>query len=490
MSDENLDDLFESGDSFDGLDDLLGAQADASIKADIEQTLLLKILSEQDTRGFNWLVSEGMTRDTVSPVFRDLFDYVQGYRREYGIVPDLNTVKRNRSSAYQLVAGASLTKTPVEALYDELLKERVIEEITRMGAGIAEQMKQDVDGYDVLDFVTAHVAAIQRNYTRTRFRAVSTAEMVDPLKTDYLDSAAGVTRGVPIPFLFLQEALGGWRPTGFSAVVAKPGVGKTFYELLCADAAVHGDPFRWFQPADLEPYTEEKKKAARVRVLLDSLEMGNIDISRRLSALHAKISFAKIRGGLLTDEEREEYFEFLDSLKAGGVNEWIGQSLKIVGPGTASTVSQIAAQAEDFGAGMVIVDGFYLLEGEGKEAWQKVTSNTRNARLEALKSGVHWMIASQLNRAARGRDSTSLDTLAYSSSIGYDCTEVVALSQTPQQKQSRQVDMMALKVRDGDVGVPWVYNWNPVAMAFGQIGRVMDAEESNIGVSGGVQSNY
>lgn len=492
VSDDELDELLSLGEGYEGLDDLLDVQADSSIKNRVEEALLVKVLREKDTKGFNWLVRQGCTADMLSAGNREIWELVSEFRRDYGVVPDMELLEVQRPSMYERLATVPVFASPIEALYDELLQDKVLQEITQLGAGIAEKMKAEESGFTILDFVQEHIQLVARKYTRSQFQTSTVGSLGDALIQDYMDGVNNVSRGIPIPYLFLQEALGGWELSQMSAIVGKPGTGKTWFELLCVDAAVHGDPYRWTQAADLPPYTEEQKEAARAKALLVSMEMSDLDISRRLVSIYQKMSFAKIRAHKLSDEEREKYFNFIKGLKPGGINEFIENRVRLVGPGAASTVEQIAAQAEDFGADFVIIDGFYLLEGQGDEPWQRVGHNTRAARLQCLKTPTHWQLASQLNRSARSRDSTSLDTLAFSSSIGFDCTNVFALAQTADQKKNRFIDLFALKVRDGDVGVPYLYNWNPVTMNFSEIGQV-DVQPSTTatGSSGGSkQLNY
>lgn len=482
---EELDDLMELGDDFEGLDDLLDVQDDSSIKGQVEQALLVKILREKDTKGFNWLVREGCKADMFNKQVQPIYEHIADYRRDYGVVPDIEMLRVQRPSMYEMLAGVPTFEAPLEALYDEVLQDKVLQEITQLGAGIAKRMEAEESGFTVLDFVSQHVQTIARRYTRSRFSTSSVGGVGDALIQDYMDGMNNVTRGIPCPFPFIQEALGGWELSQLVAIVAKPGTGKTFFELLCVDAAVHGDPYRWSKGEGLPEYTDEQKEAARAKALLVSMEMSDLDISRRLIALYMQLSFARIRAHKLTDEERETYFKFIRELKTGGINEMIEDRVRLVGPGAATTIDQIAAQAEDFGADIVFIDGFYLLEGEGEEAWQRVGHNTRAARLQSLKTPTHWQLASQLNRSARSRDSTSLDTLAFSSSIGFDCTNVFALSQTADQKKNRFVDMFALKMRDGDVNKPFLYNWNPVQMSFSEIGEAVSNDDIATGSTGG-----
>ena len=77
-----------------------------------------------------------------------------------------------------------------------------------------------------------------------------------------------------------------------------------------------------------------------------------------------------------------------------------------------------------------MIDGFYLMPGPGEKRWEKVEANMQRLRLHSLESGRHYMLATQFRREAKTLNSTDIDSLSFSASIGHDSNNVFGLVQT------------------------------------------------------------
>lgn len=237
-----------------------------------------------------------------------------------------------------------------------------------------------------------------------------------------------------------DDATGGMHPAELITVVAKPGTGKTYFELaLCA------------RPAMLDGYD----------VLFISREMEEWQISQRMDALMFEIAGDKIRRGLFTTEEFEHYKECLRKIKD---NEW-GRLIISADDEKGFGLMAVQAKIEEHlpQGGVVIIDGSYLLdddEGNGRRSdWEKIVSITRGLKRLARRTQTTIIQSSQLGRGQKKGKSVDLDNVSFSSSFEQDSDVVWGLYQTEEMKEVGKLGVEGAKVREGD-NPRVVLNWN------------------------------
>jgi hypothetical protein len=207
-----------------------------------------------------------------------------------------------------------------------------------------------------------------------------------------------------------------------------------------------------------------------------------LDISRRLASLYTRVSFNRLRSGKISPEERAAYNKGIDLLTVP--NDYgvvVGDNIRIVGPDTAGTPEQIRAQADDFGASLVVIDGFYYMQGPGEKRWERVEANMQQMRLHTLLTDRHYMLATQFKQGSKNIHTSSTDDIAFSMSIGQDSNNIIGLFQPPALRKAKQIDITSMKVRDGTPGNPYRFNWDYHEMKFDQIGRTEDLEAAEDG---------
>lgn len=355
--------------------------------------------------------------------------------------------------------------TPLHSLYEEVYQSTLL---VRMRAGVNHFADAWRDGSmtvpDLWDLYTADYRELAMLQTLNTRQSKTLAEAIDTVRSDFRASQEGTSWGIPMPFPFLYDAMRGFQPGELTTVVGKPGVGKTWFALMCAASAITGDPY-FFTPASSlgikqPPNWKDIAKENAKRVLVVSLEMPIPQIARRLAALITKLPYPQIRAGKFSvDSHEQEFMRKLDYIQDKKIG--LGDRCLIT---TASTVDQVASDADSFGADLVIIDGFYLMAGTGEKRWERVQNNTREIRVHALVSLCHSLLISQLDAKE--------DRLAFSQSIEQDSSNVIVLHQTPPQRNKRVMAIESRKIRDGSVGEQYEYTWDIPQCRFSQLQQI------------------
>ena len=101
----------------------------------------------------------------------------------------------------------------------------------------------------------------------------------------------------------MESQAKGWQPAELTTIAAPTGVGKTWMLALNAVAASSGNPYYFYNDAEIpqscQRFSREEKIARRKRVLILSLEMPAMAVMRRLASLIAKVSYARYRNNEL-----------------------------------------------------------------------------------------------------------------------------------------------------------------------------------------------
>ena len=449
------------------------------------ESLLLKKLLNASKADVQSVVKRGFDADMLDKVHQPVAKYMLEHINKYGTTPGEDLMRQQQPSYSDLLAKIPVAKASISAIYDAVISDATRSAVTEYVQEIGKEWETMTDGPQMLDFMEHTFSAMRRKFSMTQDTSVLFSGMADQLVEDYLESKNPQRRGIPIPIYHVYNSIGSFELSQVTTVVAKSSVGKTFLLQKCADAAIHGDPFRFYQPPNEPLWTPEQKDEAAVKTILCSFEMSAIDIARRQSALMSKISFNRIRSGKLEQDEEKSYMDFLRCLASGGDSEStkIGSRLRILGPESVSTPMQIDAQADDFGADMVILDGFYLMDGPGDKRWEAVQENMKQIRLNSLRSNRHYLLASQLDTKSSTKSASNLDNLSFSASIVHDSNNIIFMTQTADQKRAKTVDFALGKARDGQILDPCTYQWDWVNMQLAEIGFANSADSMDMASS-------
>lgn len=246
----------------------------------------------------------------------------------------------------------------------------------------------------------------------------------------------GISYGVEL----MDRATGGMHEEELITIVAKPGTGKTYFELALIA-----------RPAMLEGHD----------VLFISREMKEGSITDRMDALMFEIPSDKVRQGLFTTEEFEDYKETLQAIKDKPWGRFIVSADDEKGFGLTAIQAKIDEHLPN--GGVVIIDGSYLLDDdEGNpraSSWEKISNISRGLKRLARRNKITIAQSSQLGRGQKRGKSIDLDNVSFTSAYEQDSDVVWGLYQTEEMEAVGKLGVEGSKVREGK-NPKLILNWN------------------------------
>ena len=243
--------------------------------------------------------------------------------------------------------------------------------------------------------------------------------------------------GVPTGYHDLDELLLGLQPSTLTIVAARPGGGKTSFAL---GAALH---------CALD---------ARKPVLFFSMEMGHLELTKRLLAAEAQIDARKLSTGRLSEHEWPK------------LNQAVGRLAEapfFIDDNPHCTVMEMRAKARRTKArygdvGLIVVDYLQLMTTPNRRAESRqveVSELSRGLKILARELDAPVMTLSQLNRQLEYRQDKRpmLADLRESGSIEQDADVVIFIYRddvyNPDSEQRGMAEIIVAKHRNGPTGV-------------------------------------
>ena len=190
--------------------------------------------------------------------------------------------------------------------------------------------------------------------------------------TRSIEEGTSVT-GILTPWDELNEKICSLMPGQVVIVAARPAMGKTSFAFgLVRGAAKQGKYVQVF-----------------------SLEMGGVELSKRMLSMESGVPGERIRRGTLSQE---------DFVALGKANERIKSMPILLDEEPRQTMAKIRASARKAARmgqlDMIVIDYLQLIEGEGggKRRQEEITDISRETKLLAKELGVPCIMLSQLNR--------------------------------------------------------------------------------------------
>lgn len=265
--------------------------------------------------------------------------------------------------------------------------------------------------------------------------------------------------GIPMGIDRLDMILKGMQPKQLITLIAKTGVGKSWFFVLLAAYC------------QLNNY----------RVLFLTTEMSEEQIEDRIEAMlmglmYGEFNYNKFKSGTLDPEQEKQYFEFLDRK----------EKLEPLIIETATGVSNVNAKIQQHKPDIVFVDGVYLMEDDrgAEQDWLRVTHITRDLKMLAKRNKLPICINSQADRTTSTKTGPELDNIGFASAIGHDSDVILALFRDEEMLEDREMKIKILKQREGVTGSVML-NWDFTTMDFSAIYSDISQEKAQSG-----ESNY
>jgi len=203
------------------------------------------------------------------------------------------------------------------------------------------------------------------------------------------------------------------------------------------------------------------------RVLFASTEMSQQAIGLRFLALHNKLSFRDVRSARLPDTSEAKLVNSLSNLKDC-------ETFSIVGGDFDFRPEALEAAIQECSPDLVIVDGAYLLKTQGHNRTEQAANAFNELKRIAKRCKVALMATTQFNREVRSGDAKAakIESIGLTDVAGWNADAAFALMQTEEQKLSRTLTVVPLKLREGVCDVVHL-NWNFETMNFSEESSVV-----------------
>lgn len=294
------------------------------------------------------------------------------------------------------------THVSIEHLVDLVRKSKVASIIEEHAARALEHAR--IDPYQALGMLEeGRVAAARLDGGRNTDVDIKMAFKRFRDRYDFIQAGGSLGR-YPWPWKPLQQETGGVQGDEFAVWYGRPKSKKSFILThLIADAMRHG--------------TE--------RVLVYTKEMVPDDIFMRILSFLARVPYHPVRHAKLEPDDLdkvEAWEEMAEEMASRGMLTIL--SGKDVPAGN-DTPAWLASKIDKYGATTVFIDGLYLLSPPTKKPLkenERVSLISREMRQIGLGLKVPINATMQANRAAAKNKEANLDEIAFSDSLGQDCT--------------------------------------------------------------------
>jgi replicative DNA helicase len=210
----------------------------------------------------------------------------------------------------------------------------------------------------------------------------------------------GIT-GIPSSIRSLDIVTAGWQKQDLIIIAARPGMGKTAFALLCAQASAQ----------------------AGYPVAVFSLEMSSQQLVFRLQSMESGVDSQKIKTGKLTDFELEKIVEASVAIENLPMHLDDTAGLSVL-----EFRAKVARMTHEHGIKFIVVDYIQLMKGDdGGNREQEIASISRALKGIAKEYDIPVMVLAQLSRAVESRKSKvpMLSDLRESGAVEQDADLVI-----------------------------------------------------------------
>ena len=385
---------------------------------ELEETVLGAILIEKDAISYvsDILKPESFYVDAHATIFRaiqNLFGKSQPI--------DLLTITEElrKTAKLEEVGGAyylsELTNKVASSANVEYHARIVIQkfiqrELIRISNDIIRDAYEDTtDVFDLLDKAEKRIYEITDKNLRNSVQNIGHLVSKSIMQIDGLISREDglLEDSVPSGYLELDKMTSGWKATDLVIIAARPSMGKTAFVLnLARNAAVDFN----------------------MPVAIFSLEMGAVQLAKRLISLECEIDAQKVANGKMTDNEYSILRDKVEKLSTAPI---------YINDQPAINVYELRAQCRRLqnahGIKMVIIDYLQLMSGGGDKGMnreQEISNISRSLKGLAKELNIPVIALSQLNRSVEtrgGEKKPQLSDLRESGSIEQDADMVMFL---------------------------------------------------------------
>ncbi len=291
-----------------------------------------------------------------------------------------------------------------------IIQKFIQRELIRISNDIIRDSYEDTtDVFDLLDMAEKRIYEITDKNLRNSVQGIGQLVSKSMLQIDGLINRDDglLEDSVPSGYLELDKLTSGWKATDLVIIAARPSMGKTAFVLnLARNAAVDYN----------------------MPVAIFSLEMGAVQLAKRLISLECEIDAQKVANGKMSDNEYAILRDKVEKLSSAPI---------YINDQPAINIYELRAQCRRLqnahGIKMVIIDYLQLMSGGGDKGMnreQEISSISRSLKGLAKELNIPVIALSQLNRSVESRGGEKrpmLSDLRESGSIEQDADMVMFL---------------------------------------------------------------
>lgn len=403
---------------------------------DIDRGLALAVL----VSGIESFHSSDVTVDMLEGSGKEALAFMDAHWRAHGRLPSRELVLSE--------AGVDFRDVPVEPVKfwaGEVRKRHLYNALRESLDPLLTKMEK-YDSFGALDVLSEQFFRLQ-GLLKSNSGVERVFGDIESILEEHDRASLGIT-GVPTPYPALNDLTQGWQPEDLIVIAGRPGVGKTMLLLMFA----------------LHPW-----KARADKVMMVSTEMSQKALRRRCAALVTKTSYSKIKRGKLTSYERAAFAAGLEKLRDDPNLIMMGKHMRV-------DLESVHAQALIHKPKLLVIDGFYLMKSSRLKGFMKKSDRIAElldmTKEMAKDLEIPVAISTQMNRPPSERGAKGakpdLDRLAFSDNMGMIADYVFFLDRTQKDRESNEMRISPVKVREGEFIGSIVSAWDFDKGDFGQ----------------------
>lgn len=415
------------------------------MKFDVERGLISKLLQTKDIMTVKdcQIKSHFFTGDN-----REVYNYIYESVLSTGDMPTVRVIKRAfpRYSLEKVKVDEKEVVGTEESLrfWCEELKKKVRHNYV---ADSVEDIVNDLQNYntdEAFKRMKKTIAFIESEVTDTT--DIDITKDTQKRKERYLDKKKnkGIT-GISTGFHKLDYLTKGIKNETLTTIIAKTGVGKTFFEIILGSYMM----LQNYSVLQLVTEMSEEQMEDRYDAMLFSMCYG------------IEFNYNSFKSGLLDHDTENKFFDFLENDLPNL------EPLNIV---TATGVMSVSAAIEKYNPDVVFIDGVYLMEDDqgAKDDWLRVAHITRDLKKLAKRTKKPIIINTQADKNTSKKTGPEIESIMYTQAVGQDSDDIWALYRDDIMKADNEMGLKILKQREGDLG-KLVLNWDFTTMNFSEI---------------------
>lgn len=384
-------------------------------------------------KGLTELQRAGVTRDDFVDEYRTIWNYIIRIKRDHDTVPSPTVLKRR----FPELRLPKVRPSDVPILLHDLRQRRkYITFLESLNDAVGEATNfENVD--DAIQSLMGRLNAISFSKGESHLVDLFSEKARKKIIKEYKRRASGLVAGIPTGLNRFDNLAGGLQKQKMVTIIGRPGLGKSWLDLLfVANAVLNGHSVMLY-PLEMTLY----ETAARLYTLF----------SQKMTRGRKVIKNYDITSGNYDTRKLIRFLISLEDAFAGKL--YVADVSSLADP---YTNERIEAEVDMHHPDMFWVDYLTLLKAPGQsggsdDGWQQVRMLSNGIKNTAMRRDTVGGVSAQVNRSALTVRSflPRLEHIAYGDSIGQDADQVFSINRKDKQSERDYLYYALVKNRGG-----------------------------------------